>query len=321
MNTVTRRTAGALLAATLAIGLSACGAGEASTSGEAGVDDDRRTIDFEFEGYTTQLPAEPEKVVVLDSRTGLEFALLAEWPVIASDFSDEGGPIVDALPDDVARLAGARTEPDLEEVASHHPDMLVVSESWWNYYQDNDVPLGDIAPVFIVDEPDVGESWKETFAGNMSVIDKSDEAEELLKQYEATVVDLRQNLPSEAQGVTLAFATGEMTGADVSLGHGPLNVFVARDLGFEVITSDELQPSDGFLRSYSTENLDVFTEADFLFVVNLDDDSVFESQAWNRQPAVGANRVAEMPTMYNAGMVLTAESLARHMADAVSAAY
>ncbi|MDX2358074.1 ABC transporter substrate-binding protein [Dietzia sp. PP-33] len=318
MGTVTSRTAGALLAAAFALGLSACSTGDASTSGGA---DGQNTIDFEFEGYRAQLPADPDRVVVLDSRTGLEFALLAEWPIAASDFSDEGGPIVDALADDVAHLSGTRTEPDLEEVASHDPDLLVVSESWWNYYQDNDVPLGDIAPVFIVDEPDVGEKWKETFAGNMSVVDKSDEAEELLDQYDATVADLSRELPADGQGVTLAFATGEMTGADVSLGHGPLNVFVARDLGFEVVSSDDLQPSDGFLRSYSSENLDVFADADFLFVVNLDDDPVFESQAWHRLPAVEANRVADIPTMYNAGMVLTAESLAQHMADAVSAAY
>ncbi|MDJ0106716.1 hypothetical protein QM646_09860, partial [Rhodococcus erythropolis] len=55
------------------------------------------TIDYSFAGYSAQIPADPQRVVVIDSRTSLEFALLADYPIVALDY-DESSHLASKVP-------------------------------------------------------------------------------------------------------------------------------------------------------------------------------------------------------------------------------
>jgi len=113
---------------------------------------DGDTITYTYGAFTAELPANPERVLVLDNRTGLEFALLAGYPIVATD-ADEAVPThLDALlGDDVDRLYGFRAAPSAEVVLSYDPDLLVVGQGWWTYWQTQGLFPADAFPVLVAD--------------------------------------------------------------------------------------------------------------------------------------------------------------------------
>ncbi|MBS3694107.1 ABC transporter substrate-binding protein [Rhodococcus qingshengii] len=71
--------------------LSACG------STESAVDDSgagRDTVLFDHNGFTVEIPDNPQRVMCLDTRSSIEFSLLAGYPMVAVralSEPDEGG--------------------------------------------------------------------------------------------------------------------------------------------------------------------------------------------------------------------------------------
>ncbi|AVZ40015.1 MULTISPECIES: ABC transporter substrate-binding protein [unclassified Dietzia] len=132
MRTTLRRTVGALLATTLAVGLSACSPGDAPTAGggNPGSDGDGSafpvTVEHEF-GETT-IESEPQRVVTLgwgdvDNAIALGvnpvgYARSADYPGLQPWARDAAGEI------DAVDL-GSASEPDYERIASLEPDLII----------------------------------------------------------------------------------------------------------------------------------------------------------------------------------------------------
>ena len=196
--------AGALTVAGL---LAACGDGSGQAAGTPAAGGE--TMPFEHDGYRTDLPLHPERVVVLEARAGLEFALLAGLPIVATEWSDESH-LMAHLPAGVERLGGSNIEPNAESILSHSPDMLVVGAGWWKYYQENDSLAEGIAPVLVVgdDDPD----WKASLRRQLAAFGREQQAIEAIDAYDATVADVSAEIAPLVTGRKVVIAGADEEG-------------------------------------------------------------------------------------------------------------
>ncbi|MEV7962459.1 ABC transporter substrate-binding protein [Oerskovia paurometabola] len=296
--------AGALTVAGI---LAACGdeagsAGAGSAGGE--------TQPFEHDGYRTDLPLHPERVVVLEARAGLEFALLAGLPIVATEWSDESH-LMAHLPKGVERLGGSNIEPNAESILSHSPDMLVVGAGWWNYYQENELLAEGIAPVLVVgdDDPD----WKASLRRQLAAFGREQQATEAIDAYDATVADVSAEIGPLVAGRTVVIAGADEEGFWIQEPDSFCSG-IARDVGMDLVVPEAGQ-SNGSVSRYSFENLDVFHDADLIVLQNPEDPAT-ANPAWQAVPAVQAGRVAELRYDRNFGLALTAQVFAEDLREA-----
>src|SRR6218665_1535283 len=97
----------------------------------------QETFTYSYDGYTAELPVDPQRVFVMDSRTGLDFAVSAGFPIVATDWDSQRDMHLDAFLDDAVQKLEFRGEPNAEQVLTYDPDLLVVGEGWWNYWKEN----------------------------------------------------------------------------------------------------------------------------------------------------------------------------------------
>src|SRR6218665_4011268 len=97
----------------------------------------QETFTYSYDGYTAELPVEPQRVFVMDSRTGLDFAISAGFPIVATDWDADEKMHFDAYLDPEVDRLEFRGEPNAELVLTYDPDLLVVGEGWGNYWGDN----------------------------------------------------------------------------------------------------------------------------------------------------------------------------------------
>jgi iron complex transport system substrate-binding protein len=146
----------------------------------------QETFTYSYDGYAAELPVDPQRVFVMDSRTGLDFAVSAGFPIVASDWEpDEEMHFDAAVPADADRLE-FRGEPNAELVLTYDPDLLVVGEGWWNYWKENNSFNANGLPVLVVKDGS-GDDWKEVMTGQLTAYNRADRAAELLAQYDAAV--------------------------------------------------------------------------------------------------------------------------------------
>ncbi|GAA3221042.1 hypothetical protein GCM10010488_21700 [Oerskovia jenensis] len=295
--------AGALTVAGI---LAACGDGQAGSGSASGGE----TQPFEHDGYRTDLPLHPERVVVLEARAGLEFALLAGLPIVATEWSDESH-LMAHLPQGVEHLGGSNMEPNAEAILSHSPDMLVVGAGWWNFYQENELLAEGIAPVLVVgdDDPD----WKASLRRQLAAFGREQQATEAIDAYDATVADVAAEIAPLVAGRKVVVAGCDAEGFWIQEPDSFCSG-VARDVGMDLVLPEAGQ-SNGSVSRYSFENLDVFHDADLIVLQNPDDPAA-TNPAWLAVPAVQAGRVAELGYDRNNGLALTAQVFAEDLREA-----
>ncbi|MGV3491579.1 MAG: ABC transporter substrate-binding protein [Devosia sp.] len=272
----------------------------------------QETFTYSYDGYTAELPVAPQRVFVLDSRTGLDFAASAGFPIVATDWDDaDESHLADYLQPDAARIA-FRNEPNAEFVLTQDPDLLVVGEGWWNYWRDNSMfEAGDV-PVLVVKDGSV-DNWREIFAGQMEAYGLADRAAAQLAEYDAAVAEARPKIEAVLAGRKLAIT--DVWGADTAaLQVATFSTAVAADLGIEFIVGTA-ETSDGY-QSYSPENLDVFNDA--ALVMSLWTADIAENPLWQRIPAVARGAQYEMDTANSWGFALTATDLVHDFEEAIA---
>lgn len=242
----------AALAAAAALTLTACGGGDAPPDQEAAggtaAEDAAFPRTVEHAMGTTEIPAEPERVVVLDTGE-LDSALsLGVTPVgaVTTDVSEE---FLSYLAEDAegVEVVGTIAEPNLEEIAALEPD-LILSNSV--RHEDIYDQLAQIAPTVFA--ADLGDTWKENFRLAAEALGREEEAEELLEDYEGQAAELGEAIgdPAETTVSPLRFVGGPIRAyqpesfigtvlADIGLDHvdlpeGEIPTFV--ELGAEEIT-------------------------------------------------------------------------------------
>lgn len=174
---------GALLAVTTL--LTACGgASEADNAAEP------ETRKVEHAMGVAEVPVEPKRVVVLDTGELDDALALGVKPVgavrvdVATDFLSYLGDQTEGIEE-----VGTISEPNLEEIAALDPDLILSSTVRHEAIYDQ---LQAIAPTVLA--PDLGDTWKENFLLYADALNKTDEAKEMLTEFESDAAELGKTL-------------------------------------------------------------------------------------------------------------------------------
>jgi iron complex transport system substrate-binding protein len=256
MNTQILRVAALTLVA--ALSLTACGGESTASSPETApaADDAAFPRTVEHAMGETEIPAQPERVVVLDTGE-LDSALsLGVTPVgaVTTAVSEE---FLSYLAEDAEgiEVVGTIAEPNLEEIAALQPDLILS-----NAVRHEDIydELSQIAPTVFA--ADLGDTWKENLLLDAEALGKEAEAQELLEEYEQKATALGESLgnPAETTITAMRFVGGTIRiySADSFIGT------VLADVGL-----DQLQLPVGESPTFTELSLEKLTQADADIVV------------------------------------------------------
>jgi iron complex transport system substrate-binding protein len=186
-----RRLAAALTAAlALGVGLTACGESDpvaGTTTGE--------TREITHAMGTTKVPAEPKRVVVLDTDK-IDTALsLGVTPVGAATAGQAKSWPTYFGEEKLAGIkeVGVLTEPDLEAINALKPDLILGSKFRQEKFYDE---LAAIAPTVFTEK--VGITWKENFLLDGKALGKEQQARDLLTAYETRAKEFGAKLGDAA---------------------------------------------------------------------------------------------------------------------------
>ncbi|MEV0004996.1 iron-siderophore ABC transporter substrate-binding protein [Micromonospora sp. NPDC050980] len=182
-----RRLAAVLTTAlALGVGLTACG--ESDPVAGAGTGETREVT---HAMGATRVPAEPKRVVVLDTDK-IDTALsLGVTPVGAATAGEARSWPTYFGADRLAGITevGVLTEPDLEAINALKPDLILGSKFRQEKFYDE---LSAIAPTVFTEK--VGVTWKENFLLDGAALGKEQQAKDLLAGYEKRAKDFGATL-------------------------------------------------------------------------------------------------------------------------------
>lgn len=249
----------------LAVVMTACNGGGASnttatdpgtgtqavSATDAGAD--TRTVSHDM--GETEVPAEPERVVVLDS-PHLDTALaLGVKPVGAvAVFADEGLPAYLGDRAEGIQVVGTIEEPDLEAIAALDPDLILSATVRHEgiYGQ-----LSQIAPTVFTESS--GTNWKDGFELVAAALGKEEAGQQALDGYAAHVEQLGEDLNAHQTTTAIVrFLPGE------TRIYGP-NTFsgsVLAEVGFQLPDLDYDEYSMAYI---SAEQVELLEPADAIF--------------------------------------------------------
>lgn len=282
------------------------------------------TIEFSYEGYEATIPADPERVVVLDSRSGLEMALLADYPLVATAYGTDS-PLSPLVDDEVAHLKNSAFDLNREEIASYKPDLIVVGVGWWNYYDDEGFKLDEIAPVLAVNDgiEVAGATPDAPFAAmtdQLTLLDREEQADEAIAGYEAAVADARDRIGHYTDGKTAGVIHSPVDNFTVISDDSVYQV-VLPALGLSIFDNEEIssapanQNGSGHMLSYESA-VSALGDADMLFVYKADAGTELEPLL-KRVPAIERGDWIDGNLAERFGFALTYTSFVNGIADAV----
>ncbi|MFI7432056.1 ABC transporter substrate-binding protein [Micromonospora haikouensis] len=186
-----RRLAAVLTAAVaLGVGLTACGESDPVADTATG-----QTREITHAMGTTKVPAEPKRVVVLDTDK-IDTALsLGVTPVGAATAGEARSWPTYFGEEKLAGIkeVGVLTEPDLEAINALKPDLILGSKFRQEKFYDE---LAAIAPTVFTEK--VGITWKENFLLDGQALGKEQQAKDLLAAYEKQAKDFGAKLGDAA---------------------------------------------------------------------------------------------------------------------------
>ncbi|WP_320065408.1 iron-siderophore ABC transporter substrate-binding protein [Micromonospora sp. RTGN7] len=187
-----RRLAAVLtVAVALSVGLTACG--ESDPVADTATGDTREIV---HAMGTTKVPADPKRVVVLDTDKIDTTLSLGITPVGAATAGEAKGWPTYFGEEKLAgiKAVGVLTEPDLEAINSLKPDLILGSKFRQEKFYDE---LAAIAPTVFTEQ--VGITWKENLLLDGKALGKEEQARELLTTYEKRAADFGAKLGDAAQ--------------------------------------------------------------------------------------------------------------------------
>jgi iron complex transport system substrate-binding protein len=277
-----RPTIPALLTA-LALAATACGGGssEAGTASASGTTTEAATTrTVVHDQGETEVQAEPERLVVLDS-PHLDTALsLGVEPVGAvSVFADAGLPAYLGDRAEGIEVVGTIEEPDLEAIAGLQPDLILSATVRHEGIYDQ---LSQIAPTVFTESS--GTNWKDGFELVAEALGKQDEGEQALDDYATRVADLGDEVgAADKTAAIVRFLPGEtrIYGPDTFSGS------VLAEVGFALPDLDYDEYSMAYI---SAEQVELIDEADAIFTTTYGDPAESTrgevTGLWGNLPAV-----------------------------------
>lgn len=265
--------------------LAACDS-DSSDGADASGDDSAAAVSVTHAMGTTDIPADPEKIVSFSSAFTDAFSALGD-PVdveYRSDYYKDAAPWENHDSGEAASFAMADT-PDIEKVAEQDPDVIFAG-----YVPDKETydRFNQIAPtVATVSGSTQTDDWREatTIAGE--VLGKQDDAEKLVEDADSAFADTKEKYPA-LDGATGAFGQISDRGLAVVTGDSdPASRFLT-DLGIVIPDDIKAASQDGARAFISEENTDLLnTDLLFMWPVGVPADDVpSKVQGWNDLTAV-----------------------------------
>ena len=303
-----RLRASALVAA-LALPLTACGgaADQAAPSG-AGASSDAsfpRTVKHAM--GSTEIPARPERVVVLDTGE-LDSALSLGVTPVGAVTTDVASGFLSYLAEDASGVeeVGTIGEPNLEAIAALKPDLILSNKVRHEELYDT---LSGIAPTVFAEK--VGAVWKDNLELAAEALGLDEQAASALEEYEQQAADVGEAIGDPAG----------MTVSAVRFVEGSIRVYtpasfigtVLADIGLdqlslptaEVPTFAELSPEE-----LTRADADIVLYSSYGPVEESGETAALAGPLWPRLAAVEADRAfAVEDDVFFTGIGLTAATL------------
>jgi len=266
--------------------LTACGGSSDTPAAGAAKDSATRTVEH-FRG-TTEVPADPQRVVVLDLGELDSAVALGVTPVGAVTAPVEAG-LLSYLEDELegVELVGEIGEPELEKIAALEPDLILGSDLRVKDFYDE---LSAIAPTVFTET--VGVAWKDNLRVHAEALGKQEEAAELLSAYEQRADEVGEQVADDLTVSVVRFVPGEIRlyAKDSFIGTVLDDADIARPAvqdvqEFDVVVSaEQIDQADG----------DVIFTGTYGDPAETDGPAVLGGPLWQRLAAVGAGEVHEV---------------------------
>jgi iron complex transport system substrate-binding protein len=302
---VTGRITGALAVA-IALTLTACGG--SAEPGETTPSDDAafpRTVEHAM--GQTEIPRQPERVVVLDTGE-LDTALsLGVTPVGAVTTAVSDG-FLSYLAEDAADVeaVGTIAEPNLEAIAALRPDLILSNRA---RHEDLYDELSQIAPTVFAER--VGAVWKDNFLLDAEALGLEDDAAQLLEKYETAAAEVGRSIGDPAgtaisalrfvDGTIRVYSPQSFIGTVLAdIGLDQLELPVADVPTFTELSAEEVTRADAEIVLYSS-----YGPAE-----DSGEEAAVAGPLWSRLGAVQADRAfAVEDDVFFTGIGLTAATL------------
>ncbi len=262
-----RRAVFGVVAAVVLLG--GCAGGGESTERSA----ETRTV-TDADGVSVTVPEHPMRVVTLSEPT-LDGALaLGVTPVgtVAGRGQSTAPGYLSDLASDIPLLGGV-AQPDYEAIAAAKPDLILVDGTSINNNPDALKILAKIAPT--VSTGFAGGDWRANFTLVADSLNRVDEGEKVLEEYDDQVADARRQLTSYAKD-TFSIVRWQGGSASLILTELPAGMALT-DLGLKRPPSQD-HPGRGHSDPVSLENLGRI-DADYIFFGTLGGSSVDNANA------------------------------------------
>ncbi|GAA1456764.1 ABC transporter substrate-binding protein [Nocardiopsis exhalans] len=299
------------LACALAAGIllvSGCGSADGASPGPASDDAETRTVQTD-QGEVT-VPADPQRVVVLNyALAGYLYGL--DVPVVATVPEDADGEgaysdfwAEDAEQDGTGFLPWSTDGFDLEAVLGAEPDLIVAGGLGFPLFQAIEVydQLSEIAPTVVVSGSHA--TWQEQYGFLAEeVFDEGERYEELVAAYDERVEEVREAITPPPGPVTFLVLTADHTPYALIEDTGLPRTF--ERLGLEtdpLFAENDVEPytTGGDMFELSTEQVGQMVTAPTVFVLGFNGDTadvatVSESDVYSALPAFEGGHAYDLP--------------------------
>lgn len=263
--------------AALVLALSGCSAEGTEATPEPAADSSTHPV--EHARGTTEVPNDPQSVVVLEPVELDTAVALGVTPVGAAVASNVAG-IPEYLGVEGVEPVGTVPEPDLEAIAALEPDLILGTDSRHSKFYDQ---LESIAPtVFMETQAD---PWQENMLLIGEALNQREESQQLVDGFNERCEEIRDEYDVEGKTANLIRPRDETT---LSL-YGPTS-FAGGALECVGLSIPEQDWEDGLQADISPENVRD-AEADYVFVTtdDVDDESTV--------PAAISENISQFPSL------------------------
>ncbi|WP_297987215.1 ABC transporter substrate-binding protein [Anoxybacillus sp.] len=278
------------LAVTLLLVLAGCGKTE-QTSSEPKEETKKTRIVEHFMG-TTEVPMNPEKVVVL-SHVSWEGSLVSVGvkPYAVMAYDNEFPP---HLKDE---LKGVKALPYADEFSPEQiidldPDLLIISDRYKPLYDQ----LADTIPTVVIE---VGGDWKEDHLKITEAVGKLEEGKKVIAELEKEAKEIGKRIKEKV---------GNETFMAVAIGKKDIRVFGTKNHATNALLFDDLglTPAEGlpedFGENISIEGLAKYNPDHIIDITYFNSgefyDTVTQGKVWNSLKAVKNNHVYKLTTTW-----------------------
>lgn len=275
-------------AALAALGVAACGGTDGAEGASERAAASQAPREVRHAMGTTRVPADPQRVVVLDTGELDSAIALGVEPVGAVEaIAGEGFP--DYLGERIEGVekVGTIEQPNLEAIAALRPELILSSKIRHESIYDE---LSRIAPTVFTEE--VGVTWKDNFDLHARALGRTDDARRLSEDYRQKVAELRGALESPP-----AVSVVRSVGDEVRI-YQNANFLgtILQDAG---LPRPDAQDEDAFSETATRERI-ADLDGDVMFLSRFGDDHrllerLMESPLWDRLDVVRQDRVYEVP--------------------------